>query len=1130
MLKKNAFIVYNNKYIKGKSKMQKFKEKIINIYHKAKKSENLKAFCFIFFLGLLCFSFEAIGNHFTLPLSGDYTLQTYSFYSQGYHIFWNFIKTGEYPLFDFSNYLGANYLGTQSFYYVFSPLFYLLCLWPEKLLYQGIFFHMIFKFALGGFFMYLLLRKYFHVSFKFSWIGGFIYAFSGWSLFYLWFHFGDVMAFFPLFIMGIEKCLKERKGWLLTVGTFLCGLSNYFFIVNFLIFGVIYALYRWIYLYGINKKRGFSIKTRYSVLLQGILFCGAGILISCVCLFPSLHVVMGTSRTQSSASYVLSLLNFIYKNPTHTIAKGYVLGEIKPITEILSWNNLKHLFHTLFVYDDRMVGDMAISGKVSVGYIISNWLFMNTNCWDNILFSNASLDNSLGGFFITTPLTMLLIPTIYQTIREDHRPWTIFGIIACLALPFFPITANAAFAFTSLYGRWQIWLVLVGIIFIIPSLDKFEKINRRLVTVNLIFNYVLAIIVFNISKSAGKLPTSDPVSIFGNEVSALLILVVIELIGMLAVWAIYRFKFFKPAMVKRIMSFLIILEIGTSVIVTIEHKGYANWDTFYLSQPQYQELNQVIKDIKKDDKDSFYRIMNTEATRLIMNMPSELNYAGASSFNSTYDFELDKFKNRSRMAYGGTWTMGNHEKRYWLDQYLGTKYYIIDKQDINNDNNLYDQDLTLPFDGKENKDDEKQNYRLNLSWNYSLYKSYQYYDVYINNQNIGIGYSVDNYVTDSNIGTGQNATYYEELYGDTVIIEDEDEENIIQQLNNLNKITSYRTDYESFDQNNWDLYFSPREDATYHLTNTYDRQEYQINNYCFSENEINKYLAEGNRFLHKRWEEYNYFGDKFILKLKDGYTPLAMDATDDNVCFVNVNFKLGPKVLISFYNDDVLVTQDAHSNSNSSLNSETYEWKLQRGFYLNQPVNKVVIEFISDTTYSQLFSNGILNKINMNYSYQKDIQEKQDCINNNLISDVTYKNNKFSFKTNYDQKKMVVTNIPYDIGWTLKINNQKQNIYKVNGGFIGFISDENETTYTLSYFTPNLKEGLITCLSGILLFVILWFIYRRSKINILLCEEQISLPYQTKQQEIEKKYFKEHEQYVKDLIEKIKNKFTKRKD
>ena len=92
---------------------------------------------------------------------------------------------------------------------------------------------MVFKYALGGFFMYVLLRRYFHVSFKMSWVGGFIYALSGWSLFYLWFHFGDAMAFFPLFIIGIERLLKERKGGLLAVSTFLCGMANYFFFINF---------------------------------------------------------------------------------------------------------------------------------------------------------------------------------------------------------------------------------------------------------------------------------------------------------------------------------------------------------------------------------------------------------------------------------------------------------------------------------------------------------------------------------------------------------------------------------------------------------------------------------------------------------------------------------------------------------------------------------------------------------------------------------------------------------------------------------------------------------------------------------------------------------------------------------
>ena len=155
--------------------MDKAINKIKETFNKIIKNENVQAFGFIFLVCLVIFSIRTIGNDFTLPMTGDYALQTYAFYSQGYHIFWDFIKTGEYPLFDFSNYLGANYLGTQSFYYVFSPLFYLLCLCPEPLLYQGIFFHLVFKFALGGFFMYLLLKKYFHVSYKISILGGIIY-------------------------------------------------------------------------------------------------------------------------------------------------------------------------------------------------------------------------------------------------------------------------------------------------------------------------------------------------------------------------------------------------------------------------------------------------------------------------------------------------------------------------------------------------------------------------------------------------------------------------------------------------------------------------------------------------------------------------------------------------------------------------------------------------------------------------------------------------------------------------------------------------------------------------------------------------------------------------------------------
>lgn len=1094
----------------------KTKQLLIKVY----KNEYVRAFALIYLFGFVSFSISAISQNFTLALSGDYVLQTYTFYSQGYKIFWEFIKTGEYPLFDFSNFLGANYLGTQSFYYVFSPLFYLLCLWPEKLLYHGIFFHMIFKFTLGGFFMYILLKRYFSVSHKMSILGGLIYAFSGWTLFYLWFHFGDVMAFFPLFIMGIEMCLKERKGWLLSIATFLCGLSNYFFLVNFIIFGVFYALYRWIYIYGINNKKGFSLKTRLSVLFQGIVYCFVGVMMACICLLPSLNVVMEMSRNQTSDSYLTSLLATIFiQNEEGEL----IIGELKAFKDILSASNLKELFNVLFVWQDREVGDMNVTANTNIGYILSNWLFMNTNCWDNIMFTNQRLDNALGGFFISTPLTMLLIPSVVRVFKTK-RPWAIFGVIICLLLPFLPLTSHMAFGFTSLYGRWQLWLVLLGIIFIIPTLDKYELVNKKWITVNLIVNYVLAIIVFAISKSSGKYPTKYMFDLFGQKVSGMVVIAIVELVIMALVWFVYRFKLFKPAIVKRIMIVLVVAEVGVSSVITIEQKSYYKYDEYYVFQPQYEELKEIVESIKEED-DSFYRIMNTEATRSVTNLPSQLNYAGASSFNSTYSFALDEFKNNSRMAYGGSWSMANHEKRYWFDQYIGTKYYIIDKIDPNNDNASYHVDKTDFYDGRTNINEQPQDYRLNLPWSYELYKEGKNYDVYINKNFTSIGYAVDNYISTS--GAKHYAiwpNYYEQLYSQAAIIHDEDIENVSKENIDGTLLDRFKPTYKTFSFDNWDLYFSPREDTFKAIEGQEDvvRPVFKLQGTRFNKNEISKYQKDNQQFFHTRWYEKSYFGDQLIMELKDGKEPLASQANKDNIAYLDVLLKMGPRVLISLYNGDKLVTQDAHMNSNSSIGNENYEWKAQRGFYVDQPIDKIVIEFVGDAKYEQVFlKQNYLREITINYDYQKNIEETQNKIKENMLQDVSYKNNKFTFKTNQNSQKIVVTNIPYDKGWTLKTNGQEVKTFIVNGGFIGFVCENGLTEYELSYFTPNLKEGIIIFVVGLMLFVALAFIYKNKKISILINQHEIEKVYYQNQEIQEAKEINEFKEKIRNKTKKI---------
>ena len=105
-----------------------------------------------------------------------------------------------------------------------------------------------------------------------------------------------------------------------------------------------------------------------------------------------------------------------------------------------------------------------------------------------------------------------------------------------------------------------------------------------------------------------------------------------------------------------------------------------------------------------------------------------------------------------------------------------------------------------------------------------------------------------------------------------------------------------------------------------------------------------------------------------------------------------------------------------------------------------------------------------------------------------------------------------------------KLRNEEKEIFIVNGGFVGFISNEGETQYELSYFTPNLKEGLIIFMAGFMLLIALTFVYKNKKVSIVSCENQIAEAYFKKQEEIEKKELAEFNQKLKKFLN------NKRKD
>jgi hypothetical protein len=132
-----------------------------NWLNKVVKNEYVRVFAIIFILGFIFFGFTALGNGLTMGFNGDYTLQTLAFYSDGYNKIWEFLRTGEFPMFDYSNFLGMNYFGTASFYYLTSPFYYLLLLCPKEFIFQGVYILLLIKYAVGGLFFYILLKKFF---------------------------------------------------------------------------------------------------------------------------------------------------------------------------------------------------------------------------------------------------------------------------------------------------------------------------------------------------------------------------------------------------------------------------------------------------------------------------------------------------------------------------------------------------------------------------------------------------------------------------------------------------------------------------------------------------------------------------------------------------------------------------------------------------------------------------------------------------------------------------------------------------------------------------------------------------------------------------------------------------------
>ena len=267
----------------------------MNKFKKLFNNKPLVVFLLCGLLGALIIVPNIILNEGVYSLIADFNYQQIPFNK----IINTSIKNGSF-LWTWYNELGSNFIGTFSFYNLFSPFNIIGYVFPSdwfEYLIGPIF---ILKYAVCGLTSYLFLKRYVKDKNK-AIIGSLLYTFSGFQFTNIMFyHFHDVVAFFPLLLYTFDNLIYDNKKVFFALSVSLCAFTNWFFFIGECIFLIIYFFVKIF-----TKEIEFNFKKFVYIFIESIL----GIGLAMIVLLPCALFTMGNTRL-SNAWNLKSMLKY----------------------------------------------------------------------------------------------------------------------------------------------------------------------------------------------------------------------------------------------------------------------------------------------------------------------------------------------------------------------------------------------------------------------------------------------------------------------------------------------------------------------------------------------------------------------------------------------------------------------------------------------------------------------------------------------------------------------------------------------------------------------------------------------------------------------------------------------------
>ena len=1078
--------------------------------------EAMKTVYLLTVVGLCCFGYTWVTHSFTVPLGGDYTLQEMTFLFNGYDDWHTFFRTGVFPTWDRSIFLGVDQVGANSFYYLFDPFFLIMLIFPRDwlLTLQGLAF--VPKLVIGGMLFYWYLKE-FDISPRNRRVGALAYGFCGWSFVYLWFHFIDSAALFPLVLLGVERILKNHDPRIFFVGFLLNAMASYFFFVVFMFGAFFYAVFR--YLQTVRQR-----ESQENWALFGLFFLSflVAVFLGCFVLLPGMNVALGMPRSNSN-----SWLN--------NIKEATSLGE---------------MFKAIFSYSSI--------GEYHRLTPLVNFLFMPNNCFYSNLMDVTGYDNMAASMYTTIPMLLMFFVGLVDAIKEKKTSY-IIGILLVLLLVFSPIGFYLFSGFTVGYARYFIVPMTYVLVFDLMTIEKRRKLPTTYLDISfaivMFLDIISAFLVVYYENTSSSAPYWDYKMIE-----------IVLTIPWVFVCYIFMRRLFHKKEFSRAMMILTAIDVIVMANVTITFQGTVNTDSMAGGPSNISEETKIVELLKSDENnEDYYRISNPTADRYDINISLREGYNGLGAFHSVYAFGAQDFLVRSRIPYGRAddWSMGVHNRRMNMETFLGTKYYLVPKADLNDlmnskeydipygyvnilkmsesekialgvnysedllsylsssscDKDLYVNknfvDFAFPYDTVINADwlctDWSEEKTLSWQWNryedineypllrYAMLDDEDYQTFYKKKKYNTGSYTANGVTTTLEYSTTQaNATKFVQslVTSDSYV---KGNSAPIEYVGGKNKLqaTVYSAQWPSTSGNvggdylQWPSDYDTEEEKKIWISN----HQFEYKNGISAGDVKFDYdtLKDDSGNTDDSYSRDVLWYSKIVLTPKDSEgnpTTVCTEATSDDPtsgCYISVrNSATGGVYGITGGEDDSNCNIewrlfDADGNLISKAIPSFDSYKNAHGYYTDRPVAKLVgIVYQGNKT-----TPASLGRPSLYIQRDSDYQAAIDSLKSEPVTISSRNDNTVNFTTNYSKNKFVVLNYPYQNGWTLTKKNVEKDsednevvtykevtTYKAQGGFIGFEASSGEGEYILNYKSPYFSTGMaITALGVLISFV-----------------------------------------------------------